>query len=427
MVDLSIIEEVLEEQKQEMEFMADENICQRNEESQIDINSRLAQVVVGVRRSGKSTMCFNTLKRAGVQFAYVDFDDDRFAGLMVSDLNNVLLVLHKIYGDFKYLFLDEVQDIDGWHLFVGRLLRQRIHIIITGSNAKMLSGELATHLTGRSTETVLYPFSFKEFCIYKNVDVKSITTKSKGFRLASFDEYLLQGGFPELFNEKNSEKYINGLVHKIVINDIVKRNKIKYRAAFENLVHHVLNTIPAKMVYTDLQDLFKFKSNHTPENYVDFAAKAYLISLCRKYSPKSSIRVRDPKAYPIDVAFMNNRKDALVGDNLGWRLETIVYIELLRRNTPLGRNVFYYEEAACEADFVICKGNNVEEIYQVSYDISKKRTRDREIKGLILAAKATGCHNLTLVTRLNSENIKTEDGFSIAIVPAAEWLIDTLS
>lgn len=380
----------------------------------------MAQVVVGVRRSGKSTMCYNALKAAGVPFAYADFDDERFEGMQASDLNNVLLVLHKLYGDFKYLFLDEIQDVE--HLFVGRLLRQRMHVVITGSNAKMLSGELATHLTGLSSETSLFPFSFKEFCAYKGIDITSKTTKAKAFRLAAFDEYVLQGGFPELFTEKNHEKYVDDLVRKIIREDIIKRYKIKYKAAFENLVYHVLNNVPCEVNYTDLQDLFKFKSNHTPENHVGYASEAYLISLCRKYSPKSSIRVRAPKAYAVDIAFMNKRKEALVGDNLGYRLETIVYIELLRRNVPLGRNIFYYKETAGEADFVVCSGNTVEEIYQVSYDISAPKTRAREVKGLNRAGKATGCGNLTLITRLESGQKKTADGYDVTIVPAAEWL-----
>ena len=423
MIELSIIEEVLEEQKNELTLMAEDNFSPRTEESQIDIESRLAQVVIGVRRSGKSTMCYNALKSAGVQFAYADFDDDRFEGMTASDLNNVLLVLHKIYGDFKYLFLDEIQDVKDWHLFVGRLLRQRIHVVLTGSNAKMLSGELATHLTGRSDETALYPFSFKEFAMYKGVDVVSNTTKAKAFRLAAFDEYLNQGGFPELFSVKNHQRYIDSLVSKIINNDIIKRNKIKYKATFESFANHILNNAPSKIVYTDLQELFKIKSDHTVVNYVDFMSKAYLIQMCKKYSPKSSLRVRDTKAYAVDVAFMNNRKDALVGDNLGFRLETIVYIELLRRNLPLGRNIFYFEDASGEADFVVCKGNTVEEIYQVSYDIAKQKTRDRELKGLTIASKATGCRNLTLITRLNTESFTTADGLDITIVPAVEWLV----
>ena len=160
MIDKRIAEQVLSEQYEEIAKLQDIKLCSRKEEEQVDLDSNLAQVVIGVRRSGKSTLCYNVLKAADDKFAYVNFDDERFVDLQTADLNVVLEVLYKIYGDFKYLFLDEIQNVDGWHLFVNRLLRQRMHIIITGSNAKLLSGELATHLTGRNDQIELYPFSF---------------------------------------------------------------------------------------------------------------------------------------------------------------------------------------------------------------------------------------------------------------------------
>ena len=162
MVDKRIIEQVLAEQYEELVALQDVALCTRKEETEIDIDSNLAQVVIGVRRSGKSTLCYNVLKAHKDKFAYVNFDDERFQDMQTSDLNTVLEVLYKVYGDFKYLFLDEIQNIDGWHLFVNRLLRQRMHIVVTGSNAKLLSGELATHLTGRNDQIELYPFSFAE-------------------------------------------------------------------------------------------------------------------------------------------------------------------------------------------------------------------------------------------------------------------------
>ena len=164
MVDKGLIEQVLTEQRQELQALQDVDFCSRREEDEIDLDSRLAQVVIGVRRSGKSTLCYNALKSKNVNFAYVNFDDERFEDMQTSDLNTVLEVLYKIYGDFKYLFLDEIQNIEGWHLFVNRLLRTRMHIIVTGSNAKLLSGELATHLTGRNNQIELFPFSFADWC-----------------------------------------------------------------------------------------------------------------------------------------------------------------------------------------------------------------------------------------------------------------------
>ena len=187
MVDKRIIEKVLAEQYEELIALQDIDLCTRKEENEINLDSHLAQVVIGVRRSGKSTLCYNALKLKNVKFAYANFDDERFAKMQTDDLNTVLEVLYKIYGDFKYLFLDEIQNVEGWHLFVNRLLRQRMHIIITGSNAKLLSGELATHLTGRNDQIELYPFSFTDWCHTKGVEIKSVTTKAEAARRAAFD------------------------------------------------------------------------------------------------------------------------------------------------------------------------------------------------------------------------------------------------
>ncbi len=424
MVDKRIIEQVLSEQYEELIALQNVELCPRKEEKQIDLDSNLAQVIIGVRRSGKSTLCYNVLKANNDKFAYANFDDERFEGLQTSDLNTVLEVLYKIYGDFKYLFLDEIQNIDSWHLFVNRLLRQRMHIIVTGSNAKLLSGELATHLTGRNDQIELYPFSFAEWCQCKDIDVKSKTTKAEALKRAAFDEYLRQGGFPELLHKKNKTRYIGNLVNNILKRDIEQRHKIKYVEAFEQLAHHLMNIAPVAVVENELASIVGLKSNHTVNNYIGFLKEAYLLLGVKKFSTKSRQRVRAEKVYPVDVSLMDSRTDAFAGENVGWRLETIVYIELLRRNRPKDRDVYYYKSAGgYESDFVVCNNNVVEEIYQVSYDISKEKTRKRELRGLIAASKETQCNNLFLITDFHREELTIENRL-IKIRPAYDWLIE---
>lgn len=424
MVDKRIIEQVLSEQREELAEMREFKLCARKEEELVDLNSNLAQVVIGVRRSGKSTLCYNVLKSRSCNFAYVNFDDERFVDLQTSDLNTVLEVLYKIYGDFKYLFLDEIQNIEGWYLFVNRLLRQRMHIIVTGSNAKLLSGELATHLTGRNEQIELYPFSFAEWCQCKGVDVNSKTTKAEALKRVAFDEYLNQGGFPELLHKRNKTQYIGNLVNNILKRDIEQRHKIKYIEAFEQLTHHLLNISPVTIVESELATVLGLKSNHTINNYIGFLKEAYLILGVKRYSTKSRQRVRTEKVYPVDVALMDGRPNAFVGENLGWRLETVVYIELLRRNCQSGQDVYYYKSTSgYEADFVVCKNNVVKEIYQVSYDISKEKTRKRELRGLLTASKETKCDNLFLVTDFHREQLIIDDKV-IQIIPAYDWLLD---
>ena len=419
---ISDIEKVLLEQQDELEALDGEVLIHRPEEDLINLKSKLAQVVIGVRRSGKSTLCFNALRKAGVHYAYANFDDERLEELETQDLDNVLQTLYKIYGKFDYLFLDEIQNIDGWPLFVNRLLRQRLHIIITGSNAKLLSTELATHLTGRHHKIELFPFSFKDWCSIKDVEYTRLTTKNKGLLSKAYEEYFRQGGFPELISgEENPKEYISTLIDNIISQDIKKRYKIRNIDALKRLAHHILNETPTLIVKETLQNIIGIKSERTLGNYLMYLNQTYLISTISKYSSRSRERARNEKSYAIDVAFMDKRENAFSGENLGWRLETIVYLELLRRKAGTENDIYYYQGRSAEADFVVCDGNKTLAVYQVSYDISNKKTRKREIKGCIAGAKATKCDNLFLITDHESEVIE-EDGYTIQVIPIWEWL-----
>lgn len=419
---LSEIEKVLLEQQDELEVLESEMLIHRPEEDLINMNSKLAQVVIGVRRSGKSTLCFNALRKAGVHYAYANFDDERLSKLETEDLDNVLQILYKIYGKFDYLFLDEIQNIDGWPLFVNRLLRQRIHLLITGSNAKLLSTELASHLTGRHHKIELFPFSFKDWCRIKELDYTRLTTKNRGLLSKAYEEYFRQGGFPELVSgEENPKEYITTLIDNIITQDIQKRYKIRNIDAFKRLAHHILNETPTIIVKDTFQDIIGIKSERTLSNYLLYLNQTYLVSTISKYSSKSRERARGEKSYAIDVSFMDKRENAFSGENLGWRLETIVYLELLRRKAGTEHDIYYFQGRSAEADFVVCDGNKTLAVYQVSYDISNEKTRRREIKGCIAGAKATRCNNLFLITDHESETIEV-DGYTIQVIPIWEWL-----
>ncbi len=424
MIDKRELELILLEQKQDLEYKAKMRLCHRAEEAQVDLESSLAQVVIGVRRSGKSTLCLNVLKSAGVTFGYANFDDERLNALETEDLNNVLEVLYKINGEFNHLFLDEVQNVDGWHLFVNRLLRRGMKVLITGSNAKLLSGELSTHLTGRHSTIELYPFSFKEFCDYKQVDTQTLTTVAEAARRSAFDEYLRKGGFPELLTEKNSRKYVSSLTDDILERDIRQRHKVKYFAAFERMAHHLMNVAPAVLSVADLSKTFGIKSAQTADNYVKYLKQAYLLVGLNKYSPKSRQRLTEEKVYTVDVAVMDQRPDAMAGDNLGWRLETVVFLELLRRASNEGQDIYYYKKdsRAKEVDFALCKGNKVLQLYQVCLDLTAEKTRNRELSALFQASEETGCRDLFLITDTQRSTVEKE-GRQIRILPAYEWLL----
>lgn len=414
------LEFVLTDQQAELEIKRSEKYCSRIEEHLIDLDSPQAQVVIGVRRSGKSTLCFQRLEHAGVKYAYVDFDDERLRGLDANHLNDILEILYKVYGDFNYLFLDEIQDVDGWHLFVNRLLRIKMHVIITGSNAKLLSSELASHLTGRANEIHLYPLSFDEYCAIKGVDCEKKTTKAVAMRRAAFDDYVNEGGFPELLNISNKHAYINTLVNNILRRDIEQRYSITYKASFELMAQHLLNVSPAIIAPKELANTFNIRSEQTVRNYINYLLQAYMMVGINKYSQKSKLRITRQKVYAIDVAMMNRRDNAFAAHNLGWRLETIVLLRLLRECQHRGYDIYYINERSGECDFVVCNNNKTVQAIQVSYDMTNVKTRARELKGLLLANKLTRCDNLLILTDHEHADIEHK-GHQIAIRPVYEW------
>lgn len=231
------------------------------------------------------------------------------------------------------------------------------------------------------------------------------------------------GGFPELMNMKDRRSYVRDLVNNILTRDIEQRYKIHFTAAFEQMAHHLLNISPAVIVDKDMSTLFKFKSVHTFKNYLNYMTQAYLLIGLNKYSHKSRQRITEKKIYPIDVAMMNQRDNAFEGENIGWRLQTIVYIELLRRCKTRGQDIYYLGNRSGECDFIICEGNKTVQAIQVSYDISNPKTYRREISGLLLAANKTKCNNLLLLTDHVYEETE-KNGYNITIRPVYDWTLN---
>lgn len=421
-MDAQTLKEILLDQQEELAATDFTVLCDRFEEPQLNMNSRLAQVVIGVRRSGKSVLCSKVLRQLGDSFAYVNFDDERLITLKTEDLNTVLDVLYRIYGDFKYLFLDEIQNITGWPLFVNRLLRKGMHICLTGSNAKLLSNELVTHLTGRHHKVELYPFSFAEYCKMRQVDTISMTTKAKALRIRALESYLQEGGFPELFDEPNRREYIQGLLDSIIKKDIAKRFRLKHVEALRRMATYLSDNYCQEFVASKVAAMFGI-SDHTAENYFSYLKQAFLLVGVNRFSYKSAERVLNEKVYVVDTAFANDKEGTLASDNLGWRLENVVLIELLRRTRPVFADIFYYKGRESQVDFVIAKNGKVLELVQVSYNIANPKTEQREIKGLKDASKALKCNKMTLVT-LDREQVITTDNGNIRVVSAANWLND---
>jgi predicted AAA+ superfamily ATPase len=422
------LKRILSNQKAELDVVNLEALCSRKEEQEIQLNSKLAQIVIGVRRSGKSTLCMKVLMQSGVHFAYVNFDDERLQKVGVEELDVILQELYAIYGSFTHLFLDEVQNVDGWHLFVNRLLRQGIKLVLTGSNANLLSGELSTHLTGRYHQIELYPFSFSEYCTIRGVDTHGMTTKAYGLRDKALDEYLMSGGFPELIASPEISKrdYLFSLREAIVKKDICQRYKIRYKQTLSDLANRLLDWFCQEKSYNDIAKEMSINSVHTVKNYITYLQNAYLLCLLPKFSLKSSERNSARKMYAVDNAFISQHENALLTESFGLRLENVVAVELLRRLHSEYEQLYYLRKVQdFEVDFVVVESSHVRELIQVTYDFVEPSAKlyNREVNGLIKGSHLTRCDNLTLIMMRGEPRDIQVDGKIVHCVLAADWLL----
>ena len=422
------LKRILSNQKAELDVVNLEALCSRKEEQEIQLNSKLAQIVIGVRRSGKSTLCMKVLMQSGVHFAYVNFDDERLQKVGVEELDVILQELYAIYGSFTHLFLDEVQNVDGWHLFVNRLLRQGIKLVLTGSNANLLSGELSTHLTGRYHQIELYPFSFSEYCTIRGVDAHGMTTKAYGLRDKALDEYLMSGGFPELIASPEISKrdYLFSLREAIVKKDICQRYKIRYKQTLSDLANRLLDWFCQEKSYNDIAKEMSINSVHTIKNYITYLQNAYLLCLLPKFSLKSSERNLARKMYAVDNAFISQHENALLTESFGLRLENVVAVELLRRLHSEYEQLYYLRKVQdFEVDFVVVESSHVRELIQVTYDFVEPSAKlyNREVNGLIKGSHLTRCDNLTLIMMRGEPRDIQVEGKIVHCVLAADWLL----
>lgn len=424
MINDNKILQVIAEQKEYIQAIKTDKWVKRKEENLFEFDSTLAQVVIGVRRSGKSTICHKVLLENNIKYGYVNLDDDRLTNIRTEDLNLVLSCVYQIYGtDIQYLFLDEIQNVDGWYLFVNRLLRSNLKIFVTGSNAKLLSGELATHLTGRYNEIHLFPFSFSEYCDFHKIDTHSITTKADADRKHAFIEYISNGGFPEMQNLRNKRAYIQSLIEAIVAKDIQKRFKIRNIDTLRKTANHLINNICQEINYDDIAKILGVTDN-TIRKYIDYLRQAFLVQTLTKHSYKSKERIRNAKAYIIDPGLQNNRENSFAPENIGWRLENVIFIELLRRCANDYLDLYYYKANARskEVDFVICNQNKPIELIQVAYEIDNVKTFNREVSSLINASETLKCEKLSLIAFAETHDIELH-GKIIHIISAIEWLL----
>ena len=416
---------ILSDQREEILSLDTSQWVSRESEALIDLDSPLAQIVIGVRRSGKSTLCLKRLLESGVNFAYINFDDERLEGLQSDALNDALATLYRINGRFTHLFLDEVQNVSGWPLFVNRLLRQGIHLVLTGSNANLLSGELSTHLTGRYHRIELLPFSYAELCRLRKLDIRSWSTRAMALRQQLLDEYMRLGGLPELHTGRGSESYVPSLMAAVVRRDVCRRYRLRYPDVVWQLANLLLDNFCQEVIPANLADRLGVASVHTVRRYLDCLEEAYLVCRVPRFSYKSVERQHYGRAYAIDPAFVMLRADAVVRPNRGWMLENVIYLELRRRYGRETQQLMCLHHGGFEVDFVVVEAGRVIQLVQVTYDWSDPGPKQirRELGGLSNGSRLTGCTSLTLVIGEGQSGSVVWEDLPVRVCLATEWLL----
>lgn len=421
------IKGIIREQREELEHAEkDQHLVAREglEEAKKALRHPNILAVLGIRRCGKSIFSYLLAKEK--VFGYINFDDERLIGLKPEDLNKILESFYELYGDIEYIVLDELQNIKGWELFVNRLRRTK-KVIVTGSNSRLLSGELATHLTGRHLDMTLFPFSFREMLRYKKVDEftegKGYTTKEKAELLRELREYLEFGGFPEV--AKFGKNIIAKIYEDIITKDILLRYQIKKKEDLKKLAKYLTTNAGSEYSYSKLAKILGIKHIATISNWISYLENAYLLFKVDRFAYKLKQQFTAPKkVYCIDSGAMS-AIGFRFSENIGHIMENVVFIELKRMKEKENEIEIYYwkDHQQHEVDFVIKKQEKIEQLIQVSCCERREEVEERRIRALLKAGKELKCKNLRMIT-WDYEAVDSDDGRRIDCIPLWKWLLD---
>jgi uncharacterized protein len=419
------LKQILRDQKAEFDRTDPELFTRTLEPSLKNLlhSSKLVKVVLGVRRSGKSTLCKQSV--GDELTAYVNFDDERLASIEAADLNKIFEILNIIYPNFRYVFFDEIQNIEKWELFINRLHRLGLNILVTGSNGKLLGKDLATHLTGRQVAVNLRPLIFKEYVYWKlpqftPIENSLVPTSTYSEIRRHFDMFFELGGFPDVLRGEPQKVYLQELFDKIISRDIVQRFKVRDAKILKEIALYLIQNSSQKTSFENLKNIYKLKSLTTAKKYCDYLVDVFLIEDLRGYSYKLTERsTSQRKTYSCDLGMMKALWSKPTID-LGAKLETLVFLELRAR----GAEIYYLNENKVEVDFCIVNNGKPTSLIQVCYDISDPKTQDREVRALVTMAEKYKVHDLQIVT-MEEESQMTASGRNIKVTPAYKFCLDS--
>ena len=406
---------ILNQKKERDELTARPYLTRRNsQDTEILLRNHLIKLITGPRRVGKSTQALLMLRNKN--FAYLNFDSQQL--LDNWDANLVMRTLDDVYPGYEYLLLDEVQNLPDWDLWVSELYRMGKNMVITGSNAKMLSSEMATVLTGKYLQVEMLPFSLEEFFDWNKLELHGLREENKTDASVLIDDYLRNGGYPEVVASRQlTRSYLDTLFDSIVWKDVARRHNVRNITDLNDLALYLVSNFCNPLSANELANELGFSSVNTTKKYLDYLHEPYLFYYLPRYNNKLKLMKKAPrKVYVVDNGFVEAKAFSL-SDNLGRLLENQVFVELIRRGYDTDKTIFYYRSRNDkEVDFVLRNGTHITQLVQVCYDLGSPKTEKREVDALLECAGELNCDNLLIVTNAEQRTIE-KNGYRIDVVP----------
>ena len=422
-MDKQILKQILRDNQQEIERYV-------VEPRDIKLGDFPCRVLVGVRRAGKSYMLYHVIQQLLAQghkwdeMLYLSFEDERLENFDTDDFNRLLECHQEMYGKRPMLFLDESQNIDCWHKFARRMADSQYTIFITGSNAKMLSGEINTTLGGRFLIAEVYPYSFKEYLAVHQVptaELDTLSTEGRAKVIRCFDEYLHDGGLPAAALLPAKRNYLSSVYQKIYMGDIIARNKITNVSGIRILVRKMAESVCRPISYNRINNLLSSVGGKlslaTTIKYVEYCEDAWLLLRLRNYSSALADKESNCKYYFIDTGILG----LFLIDKDAMQLENLVALQLFRifGHDPENERVFFYNDSF-EVDFYVPEA---ELAIQVSYSLRNEDTRKRETEALQKLPRRLPCSRRIILTYDEEETITDQHGI-IEVIPTWKWLLN---
>ena len=399
-------------------------------ERPIQFEENMNYVLVGIRRAGKSYQMYqdiqNRIKTGKAEIEdclYINFEDERIALLEASELGLLLECYSEMFGNRKPLiYLDEIQNIVGWEKFARRLADSKYRVFITGSNASMLSRDIATTLGGRYIVREIFPFSFAEYLSYRGLELKKNWEYDPDQRVQVvrlFDSYFHFGGFAETFLLQDKREWINSLYQKILLGDIIARNEIRNGGAIRLLSKKLAESVMQPTTQTRLLHIVKSSGSNVSRNtladYLAYMDDAYLTFSIPNFTDTVAERASSRKRYYYDNGLLNN----FLFDGEAKLLENMVAIHLIKCYQKLEEDGVFFYNKGVEVDFYV---PDKAMAIQVSYSIDDPMTREREVRALRKMSEVFPIRKGIIVTRDEEQTIFGES-LDIEVIPVWKWLL----